>query len=197
MLQSLGAKAFALPTPVFLVGVYDPNGKPNIMTAAWGGICASHPPCIGVSVRKSRWTYAALVQRKAFTLSIPSSKLAAQADFAGMHSGANLDKFAALGLTPHPAEHVDAPYVDECPVVIELALVNQQDLGSHTLFIGEVLDLKVEQSCLREEGIPDPARLDPLLYVPLAKEYWSIGDFVARAYSAGHALSRTAVLEQV
>ena len=197
MLQSLGAKAFALPAPIFLIGVYDPGGKPNLMTASWGGVCASHPPCVGISVRKTRWTHAALMQRKAFTLSIPSRHLASQADFAGMHSGANMDKFAALGLTPQPAEHVDAPYVAECPVVIELALVHHHELGSHTLCVGEVLDLKIDPRCLREEGIPDAGLIDPLLYAPLAKEYWSIGTFVARAYSAGHALSRTAVLEQV
>ncbi len=68
MFQSLGAKTFILPTPVFLVGTYDHTGRPNIMTAAWGGICASQPPSIAVSIRKSRWTYNAILERKSFTI---------------------------------------------------------------------------------------------------------------------------------
>ena len=72
MFQSLGAKTFILPTPVFLVGTYDHTGRPNIMTAAWGGICASQPPSIAVSIRKSRWTYNAIHERKSFTINIPS-----------------------------------------------------------------------------------------------------------------------------
>ena len=194
MLKSLGAKIFALPTPVFLIGVYDRNGRPNIMPAAWGGVCASQPPSISVSVRKSRWTHAALQERKAFTISLPSRALAAQADYAGLHSGAEVDKFAALGLTPVAGEHVDAPYVGQCPVVIELTLLQTVELGSHTQFIGEIMDVKVDEACLREDGRPDPAAVDPLIFVPLLKEYWSLGGFVARAYSAGHAVSRTAVL---
>ena len=169
MFQSLGAKTFILPTPVFLVGTYDHTGRPNIMTAAWGGICASQPPSIAVSIRKSRWTYNAILERKSFTINIPSRKLAAQSDFAGMHSGRDTDKFTALNLTPVPAEHVDAPGIAECPV-------------------------KVDSACMREDGLPDPALIDPLLFAPLVQEYWAISQFEARAFSAGHALTHSAVL---
>lgn len=194
MFQSLGAKPLILPAPLFLVGSYDHAGRPNIMTAAWGGICSSQPPSIAVSIRKSRWTYAAILERKSFTVNIPSRRLSAQTDFAGIHSGADTDKFAALNLTPLPAEHVDAPCVAECPIVIELALRQTVELGSHTQFIGEIMDTKVESTCLREDGLPDPALVDPLFYSTLTREYWTIGTFEARAYSAGHALSRTALL---
>lgn len=195
MLHSLGAQAFSLPTPLFLVGVYDQDGRPNVMTAAWGGVCASNPPCLAVSIRKTRWTHHAIVKRSAFTVSIPSRQLASKVDFAGIHSGANTDKFSVLGLTPEPAEHVDAPYVAECPIVIELALRQQVEVGSHTQFIGEIMDVKIDSRCLRPDRRPDAAAVDPLLYVPLAKEYWSLGQFVALAYSAGHAASKTALLE--
>ena len=104
MFQSLGAKTFILPTPVFLVGTYDHTGRPNIMTAAWGGICASQPPSIAVSIRKSRWTYNAILERKSFTINIPSRKLAAQSDFAGMHSGRDTD-FANCA-TPMESVHI-------------------------------------------------------------------------------------------
>lgn len=194
MLQSLGAGIFTIPTPVFLVGVYDRFGRPNIMPASWGGVCASQPPGMAVSIRKTRWTHAALLERRAFTISLPSRAMAAQADYAGLHSGADVDKFAVLGLSAVAAEHVDAPYVGECPVVIELTLLQSVELGSHTQFIGEIMDVKVDKACLREDGQPDPAAIDPLVFVPLLKEYWSLGEFTAQAYSAGHAVSRTAVL---
>jgi len=194
MKQSLGAKPFLLPTPVLLVGTYDRNGRPNIMTAAWGGVCSSQPPALAVSVRKNRWTYSAIMERKAFTVSIPSRKLVAQADFAGMHSGAEIDKFAALELTAEPAEHINAPFVAECPVVVELALIQAVDVGSHTQFIGEIMDVKINADCLGEGNQPDIAQIDPIFFAPLAQQYWSLGAFVARAFSAGHSATRTAVI---
>lgn len=190
MFRSLGARPFVLPAPVLLVGTYDRDGAPNLMTAAWGGICASQPPAAAVSIRKARWTHHAIAQRKGFTLSLPSRDMAAQVDFAGIHSGRDADIFASIGLTPAVAEHVDAPYVEECPAVIELSLLHQVELGSHTQFIGEIMDIKIREDCLREDGLPDPARVDPLLYAPLVGEYWSLGTFTARAHSAGHTIRK-------
>lgn len=189
-MYSLGARPFVLPAPVFLVGTYDHDGTPNLMTAAWGGICASQPPAAAVSVRKTRWTHHAILHRKGFTLNLPGRDMATRVDFAGMHSGRDTDIFASLGFTPGVAEHVDAPCVEECPVVLELSLIRHMDLGSHTQFIGEIMDVKIREDCLREDGLPDPARIDPLLYAPLADEYWSLGTFTARAHSAGHVIRR-------
>lgn len=194
MFQSLGACTFAVPTPVFLVGSFDDAGKANIMTAAWGGICASQPPCLSVSIAKARWTHGALLTRNAFTVSIPSREHVAQADFAGMYSGRSEDKFSALGFTPKAAEHVDAPYVEECPVVIELRLAHSFDLGSHTQFIGEIMDVKIHKNCLDAHNNPRLETIDPLLYVPLARQYWSIGQLVARAFSVGRSVDRHALV---
>jgi flavin reductase (DIM6/NTAB) family NADH-FMN oxidoreductase RutF len=184
MKESLGAKTFMLPTPVLLVGTYDRNGRPNIMTAAWGGICASEPPAIAVSVRRNRWTYDAVVEKQAFTISIPSCALAAQADFAGIKSGKDMDKFEVLGLTPVRGGHVDAPYVDECPVVIELKLLQSVEIGSHVQFIGEIIDVKIDSDCL-DGKLPDVKKIDPLFFIPLLQQYWGIGDAVAKAFSVG------------
>src|SRR5512137_749873 len=98
MKKSLGAKTLVYPTPVFVVGTYDANGKPNVMTASWGGICCSQPPCVAVSLRKATYTYGNIVARKAFTISIPSQEHVAQVDFFGLSSGRNTDKFAKTGL---------------------------------------------------------------------------------------------------
>ena len=190
MLSSLGSLPFCLPAPVWLVGTYDAEGRPNIMTAVAGGLCSTQPPCLGVSLRRGGWTHASLPGRAAFTVAVPSRSLAARVDFAGLMSGRNADKFAAAGLTPVAGEHVDAPYVAECPVVLELALRHTLELGSHTLYVGEIMDVKVEESCLRPDGLPDPARIDALCFAPLTHEYYATGDFVARAYAVGKTLRR-------
>lgn len=194
MFQSIGACAFAVPTPVFLVGTYDASGKPNIMTAAWGGICASQPPCLAVSITKARWTHAALHSRNAFTVSIPSKNMVAQADFAGIFSGRSEDKFSALDLTPIAAEHVDAPFVAECPVVIELRLIHSIEIGSHTQCIGEIMDVKLHPHCLDATDTPLLNKIDPLLYVPLSRQYWDIGQMVARAFSVGRSVDKRAIV---
>ena len=81
MKNSLGAKTLVYPTPVFVVGTYDKEGKPNVMTASWGGICCSQPPCVAVSLRKATYTHGNILARKAFTISIPSESHVQQADY--------------------------------------------------------------------------------------------------------------------
>lgn len=83
MKKSLGAKTLVYPTPVFVVGTYDKAGKPNAMTASWGGICCSQPPCVAVSLRKATYTHGNILARKAFTISIPSEEYVKQADHFG------------------------------------------------------------------------------------------------------------------
>ena len=119
MKHSIGAKTLIYPTPTWIVGSYDKQGRPNGMTAAWGGICCSDPPCVAVSLRKATYSYASLLDRKAFTVSVPSQHQVKQADYFGLVSGRDTDKFAATGWTPIRSELVDAPYVQECPLVLE------------------------------------------------------------------------------
>jgi len=185
MKKSLGAKTLAYPTPVWVVGSFDAAGKPNIMTVAWAGICCSAPPCVTVSIRKERHSYAAIMARRAFTISIPGQSQVAEADYAGMVSGSVADKFAVTGLTPVRSELVDAPYVGEFPVVIECRLVQTVDLGAHTQFIGEVVDVKADEGVLDASGHVDLAQLLPLIYAPGASQYYGVGPVVAKGYSAG------------
>jgi len=190
MLISLGPQAFISPVPVLLIGTYDENGRPNIMAASWGGLCCSQPPCLAVSLRRTAWTCSALQYKGAFTISIPDRSLVRQADFSGLVSGRQEDKFRALGLTPQNGEHVDAPFVAECPVVLELLLRHTLELGSHIQFIGEIMDVKVREDCLSPEGLPDPVRIDALSFAPLIKEYYATGDFIARAFAVGRTVKQ-------
>lgn len=188
MKKSIGAATLVWPTPVYLVGTYDKNGRANMMNAAWGGICSSEPPCISVSVRHSRHTYEGIVEHRAFTVCIPSAEQVVEADFVGIASGAKLDKFKQAGFTAVKGEYVNAPYIDECPLVIELALIQSIELGSHVQFIGEIKDVKASERCLNPEGKPDLELADPILFDPALRNYHSIGPVVAKAFNVGKEL---------
>jgi flavin reductase (DIM6/NTAB) family NADH-FMN oxidoreductase RutF len=185
MKKSLGAKPLVYPTPVFVVGTYNPQGKPNVMTASWGGICCSRPPCVAVSLRKATYTYGNLIVRKAFTISIPSEAHVQAVDHFGVVSGRDVDKFAAAKLTPVRSDLVDAPYVKEFPMVVECRLVHTIELGSHTQFIGEVVDVKLEEEALASNGTADIKKVKPLVFTPDSQAYHGIGIFIAKAFSVG------------
>ena len=166
MKKSMGAKTLVYPAPVWVVGTYDQDGKPNVMTAAWGGICCSQPPCVAVSMRAATYSHGNVMARQAFTVNVGSSDQAAEVDYFGMVSGRKKDKFAISGLTPVKSDLVDAPYVSEFKMVLECKLLQVVELGLHTQFIGEVVDVKVDESVLGEDGYPDMARVDPIIFTP-------------------------------
>jgi len=183
--RSLGPKTLLFPAPTWVVGTYDGEGKPNAMTAAWGGICCSHPPCLAVSLRKATYTYSAILNRKAFTVSVPSEDHAREADFFGIASGRDVDKFAAAGLTPVRSALVDAPYVGEFPMAAECRLLKTVEIGGHTQFIGEILDVKVDEAVCDDAGVPDIGKVRPVVFAPEARVYHGIGRLLGRAFSLG------------
>jgi flavin reductase (DIM6/NTAB) family NADH-FMN oxidoreductase RutF len=161
------------------------NGKPNAMTAAWAGICCSNPPCISVSLRKATYSYAGIVENKAFTVSIPSEDYVKEADYFGIASGRDEDKFVSTCLTPVRSELVPAPYVGEFPVIIECKLLHTLEIGLHTLFVGEILDIKAEESVIDEKGNPDIEKVRPVIYGTGNRSYYSIGCNLGKAFSIG------------
>ncbi len=187
MKTSLGPRTLVYPTPVFIVGTYDAEDKPNAMAVAWGGICCSKPPCVSIAVRKATYTYGNLEARKAFTVNIPSCEHAAAADYFGLVSGRDEDKFAVTGLTPVRAEFVDAPYVDEFPLVLECSIVHVAELGLHTLFVGEIKDVKAEDSALGEDGKPSVEKIRPFCWAPSDNRYYALGEDLGRGFSIGKA----------
>ncbi len=185
MKKSLGPKPLAWPLPVFLVGTYDENGRPNIMNAGFGGLCSIDPPAIMVSIRPATWTHSAILANKAFTVSIPGKDLVEEADYVGLASGRDEDKFQKASLSPIKSELVNAPYVGECPAVLECELIFHHSVGSHTLFVGKILDVKVEESVMDAEGLkPDVAKIDPLCF-DFAGFYNRIGERTGKAFSIG------------
>lgn len=185
MKKSIGARTIILPTPVLVVGTYDQQGRPNVMTAAWGGVCCSRPPCIAVSLRKATYTHGNILARKAFTISIPSQKYLKYADYFGMVSGRDTDKFARSGLSAVRSEAVDAPYVGEFPLVLECRLAQIVEIGSHTQFIGEVLDVKAEESVLGANGFPEADKVKPCAYSPAEHCYLAVGARLGAGFTLG------------
>jgi len=185
MKKSLGAQTMVPTTPVWVVGTFNKDGKPNVMTAAWGGVCCSKPPCIYVSLRKATNTYGNIVERKAFTVSIPSENYVKEADYFGIASGKNVDKFAATGLTAVKSEVVDAPYVEEFPLNLECKVIQIVEIGLHTEFIGEVMDVKADASVLDERGLPDIEKVKPIIWSIAGMSYHKVGGPVGQAFSIG------------
>jgi flavin reductase (DIM6/NTAB) family NADH-FMN oxidoreductase RutF len=183
--KSLGARTLVCPTPVWVIGSYDKDDKPNVMTAAWVGICCSKPPSVAISLRKATYTYGNIMERKAFTVNIPSEKYVREADYFGITSGKDVDKFSATGLTPVKSELVDAPYVQEFPVVLECKVTHTIEIGLHTQFIGEILDVKVDEVMLEEKGLPDIEKIKPFLFSPEIRTYHKVGEYLGQAFSIG------------
>jgi flavin reductase (DIM6/NTAB) family NADH-FMN oxidoreductase RutF len=183
MKNSLGAKTLTSPTPVWVVGTYDKEGKPNLMTAAWVGICCSQPPCVSVSLRKATYTYGNIVERKAFTVNIPGEVHVKESDYIGIATGKNVDKFARLKLTPVKSSVVDAPYVQEFPLVLECRVIHTIEIGLHTEFVGEIIDVKADSSVLNSKGLPDMSKIKPFLFDPANGTYYSLGVSVGKAFS--------------
>ena len=185
MKKSLGAKTLAYPTPVFVIGTYDKDDRPNVMTASWAGICCSKPPCMAVSLRKATHTYGILMERKAFTISIPSESHVREADYFGIASGRTVDKFEKTGLTPVRGDFVDAPYVQEFPLAMECRLLHTLEIGLHTLFVGEILDVKVDDDVIALKGLPDIEKIRPIVFAPETRAYHGIGAYLGKAFSIG------------
>ena len=183
--KSIGAKTIVYPTPVFVVGTYDRAERPNVMTAAWGGICCSRPPCVAVSLRKATYTYGNILERRAFTVSIPSEDYVTEADYFGIVSGRDVDKFSAAGLTPVRSENVDAPYVAEFPFALECRLLHTVEIGLHTQFIGEIVDIKADEARLSESGELDIEKVRAILYAPDDRAYYGVGARLGQAFSIG------------
>lgn len=185
MKKSIGAQTIVYPTPVFLVGVYDEKGQPNLMTVAWGGICSSKPPSIAISMREATYTHGCIVKNKAFTVNIPSVDQVKEADYAGMVSGRSVDKFKELGFTPVKSLLVNAPYIEEAPLVLECELIHTFQLGLHTQFVGEIKDVKADEGVLNAQGIPDIEKVHPFCYAPGNQAYYKITECLGQAFSIG------------
>jgi flavin reductase (DIM6/NTAB) family NADH-FMN oxidoreductase RutF len=141
------------PAPAVLVSCGGTQAwKPNLLTIAWTGNVCSDPPMLSISVRPERYSYAIIEAEREFVVNVPSLRFARAVDWCGVVSGRNVDKFAAAGLTPAPALKVQSPIVLECPLNIECRVRHSLPLGSHTLFVAEVLAVQASVALIDAKG---------------------------------------------
>jgi flavin reductase (DIM6/NTAB) family NADH-FMN oxidoreductase RutF len=141
------------PLPVVLVTCGGTEQwPPNIITIAWTGNVCSDPPMLSISVRPERHSHAIITATGEFAVNVPSARQARVTDWCGMVSGATVDKFAGAGLTPAPALQVQCPIILECPINIECRVQQSLALGTHTMFLAEVVAVQVSAALLDSKG---------------------------------------------
>ena len=181
---AMGPDTMIYPMPAFLIGA-DVDGKPNFMTAAWSGIVNSTPPMVSVAIQPPRHTSKGVIQTSSFSVNVPSVEQATETDYCGIASGAKVDKVAVCQFEVFYGKPGSAPMIEQCPVNLECSVVHTLKLGSHLLFIGEIKEAYVTESCLTD-GKPDVDKIRPLAYVrDPERQYRALGEVVARAWHAG------------
>ena len=187
MKLSLPPNSVLLPSPALIIGTYGADGKPNMMNAAWGGIVSSKPPCISVSIREGKLSFHNIKQTEAFTVNIPSEKYFKEADFVGIVSGKEYDKFKKTGLTPERSKLVNAPIVKEFPYSLECKLVREINLGSHSMFIGEIVGMVADSEVLNPKQLPDIEKVRPIIWGSFGSmAYYNIGNKLGDSFSVGN-----------
>jgi flavin reductase (DIM6/NTAB) family NADH-FMN oxidoreductase RutF len=194
-------KYLSYPSPVFCIGTYNEDGQPNLMTIVLGGMCSHNPPLFAVSLRAATQTHANIARRQAFTVNVPSAQLVKEVDYVGLVSGSKTDKFAKCGLTAISSSVVDAPYVEQFATAAECEVRHTIALGSHTMFIGEILGIKGDDGVLTDivhagmtvTEVPDMERAEGISLAVVGKDrvYVGLGQIHGQAYSIGrHYLDR-------
>lgn len=160
------------PVPVVMVSCCGREGKPNIITVAWAGTINSKPPMVSISIRKERYSYNLIKEKGQFVINLTTRKLAFAADFCGVKSGRDVDKFEVLKLTQEKASVVDVPMIKESPVNIECTVKDIIELGSHDMFIAQIEAVSVDESLIDKKGRLCMEKADLICYSH--GEYWSL-----------------------
>jgi flavin reductase (DIM6/NTAB) family NADH-FMN oxidoreductase RutF len=176
---SLGPRPYMTTMPAVLVGA-NVAGKPNYMAVAWTGVACMDPPMIAVAINKIRHTGKGIQENKTFSVNIPSAKNSVELDYCGIVSGSKVDKSTVFDSFYGKAK--TAPMIDEFPVNIECVLRNTLELGSHSLYVGEIVDVHVSDDCMTE-GMPDVNKIDPIVFA--GQNYCHLGEVVSKAFSVG------------
>ncbi len=152
------------PLPAVLVSVADREGRPNVLTVAWAGTVCSTPPMVSISVRPERYSYHCIEETGEFVINLTTAKLACAADYCGVKSGRDVDKFAQMKLTPCASKKVKVPGIAESPVSLECKVRQILPLGSHTMFVAEVVAVSVDEAYMDENGRFHLEKADLLAY---------------------------------
>ena len=180
MRKNFGAKPFLYPQPVMIIGTYDENGRANAMNAAWGGIVGMNEIIIDLGSHK---TTDNIMKNKAFTISVADTEHMIACDYVGVVSANNEpDKMTKAGFTTIKSEFVNAPVINELPLVLECVLKKVID-GSK--FIGEIKNVSADESILGEDGEIDLSKFRPVTYDAVHHGYYELGNRVGNAFKDG------------
>ena len=161
------------PLPAVMVSVTDGKGEDDIITVAWTGTICTNPPMVYISVRPERHSYHMIKETGEFVINLTTEKLAKATDFCGVRSGRDVDKFKETGLTREKADIVSAPMIKESPVSIECKVKEIKELGSHHMFIADVVSVEVDGAYMDQKGKFDLNRAGLMVYSH--GEYFGLG----------------------
>ena len=185
MKKNLGAEGELFPQSEFIVGSYGEDGTPNAMNVAWAGECTRKEVCINIGDHK---TTENIVARGAFTVAPADASHVVEADYFGIATGRKTDKAAASGLTFVKSEFVDAPVIEEFPLTMECKVTRIDGDAHGARIVGEVVNTRVDEAILDENGVVDFAKMRPIVYDSTRRIYRVVGEVVGGAWDAGMAL---------
>lgn len=166
------------PLPVVMVSVADRNGNSNIITVAWAGTICSNPPMVSISVRPERHSYHMIKETGEFVINLTTKELAYATDYCGVRSGRDVDKWKEMHLTPAPCKEVKVPCIAESPVNIECRVKSVEALGTHDMFIAEVVAVQADDMYMDEKQRFQFAKAKPIVYSH--GEYYLLGDLLGK-----------------
>jgi flavin reductase (DIM6/NTAB) family NADH-FMN oxidoreductase RutF len=182
---------FLVPTPTLLLSAAGSDGAVNVMTVSLVGVACGTPPMVSVAIRPERHSYGLIRETGEFVLNVPSAALLRAVDFCGSVSGATVDKCTQAHLTPVTGVKVQAPLIEECPLNLECVVRNSLVLGSHVLFLAEVVAVHADDEVVQDDAVV-AGRIAPLAYDPFGGDYWSLKEVVGhQGFSEGRMPDRS------
>ena len=168
---------FIYPLPTVMISCGDME-KSNIMTVAWTGIINTNPAMCYISVRPERYSYKLIKESGEFVINLTNQKLAYATDWCGVRTGAKFDKFKEMNLSKEKAKNVKCPIIKESPVAIECKVKEIKELGSHHMFIAEIVSIDADDKYIDENGAFDISKCDLITYAN--GKYFSLGKQVGK-----------------
>jgi len=184
MRKNFGQQTWFYPLPVLIIGTYDEAGKANAMNAAWGGIYdRTH---VVLSLSAGHKTTQNIKAKGAFTVSFADTAHVVEADYVGLVSANDTeDKLERAGFHTTKSEYVDAPIIDELPMILECRFTKVNEDGN---IVGEIVNISADERILGEDGVIDPSKLQAVSYDPVHNAYLKLGEKVGNAFQDGAAL---------
>ncbi|MBM7616387.1 flavin reductase family protein [Alkaliphilus hydrothermalis] len=175
---NLKPQTMLYPVPSVMVSCNNNKGENNIITIAWVGIVSSQPPMLSIAIRPERHSFDMIKETMEFVVNLPDEKLLYENDFCGVKSGKEVNKFETLRLTAMQGEQVKSPIIQECPLNLECKVKEIVPLGSHHLFLAEIVNIQVNEEYVKEEQVD---LQDCRLFTYLKGTYYGLGDVLGRA----------------